>query len=107
MQATAIGTVVNSLPENEANPPIPLISKRHIPHTDLLKEIRDLQNESTQKTPPCGAWSAVAAAKPRWGRAGHPYRPTILSLSRRHEHTAPHAASMPPSSIASCGAIGP
>ena len=37
MQTTAIGTVANSLPENEAILLTLLISKRYIPYTDLHK----------------------------------------------------------------------
>lgn len=41
MQTTAIGTVANSLPENEAILLTLLISKRYIPYTDLRKK-RDI-----------------------------------------------------------------
>ena len=37
MQTTAIGTVANSLPENEVILLTFLISSRYIPYTDLLK----------------------------------------------------------------------
>lgn len=37
MQTTAIGTVANSLPENEVILLTLLISKRYIPYTDLVK----------------------------------------------------------------------
>lgn len=38
MQTTAIGTVANSLPENEVILLTLLISKRYIPYTDLQKD---------------------------------------------------------------------
>ena len=38
MQTTAIGTVVNSLPENKVILLTLLISKRYIPYTDLAKK---------------------------------------------------------------------
>ena len=46
MQTTAIGTVANSLPENEVILLTLLISKRYIPYTDLRKISRiALQNK--------------------------------------------------------------
>ena len=48
MQTTAIGTVANSLPENEVILLTLLISKRYIPYTDLQKigGITEQKNES-------------------------------------------------------------
>lgn len=40
-RTTTIRTVANSLPENEAILLTFLISKRYIPHTDLLEELRE------------------------------------------------------------------
>ena len=50
MQTTAIGTVANSLPENEVILLTLLISKRYIPYTDLIRDYA-----------PCGG--AVCAIK--------------------------------------------
>ena len=41
MQTTAIGTVVNSLPENKVILLTLLISKRYIPYTDLQRIFRE------------------------------------------------------------------
>ena len=48
MQTTAIGTVANSLPENEVILLTLLISKGYIPYTDLRKigGITEQKNES-------------------------------------------------------------
>ena len=48
MQTTAIGTVANSLPENEVILLTLLISKRYIPYTDLHK-IYGISAEIRQK----------------------------------------------------------
>ena len=42
MQTTAIGTVVNSLPENKVILLTLLISKRYIPYTDLRRKTRNV-----------------------------------------------------------------
>ncbi len=44
MQTTAIGTVANSLPENEVILLTLLISKRCIPYTDLRKKFDKMLN---------------------------------------------------------------